>query len=197
MAVEGTLELFKLPEILQLIAQQKKTGILTIQGAQDIIAVTFQNGRIVAADALNQTLEEGLARVLVAEGLLDRADFARAAAEHDAAGGRLLDLLVDRGYTARSDLLRGLRLQTFRLLEQLLSWQKGEFKFYSGDEVPFEEGFVPISVDELLYQSAEKAVAARPVAAPRPVPAPRPAAAPRAGAGGLPELPEPPAATPR
>src|SRR5436853_590221 len=86
--------------------------------------------------------------------------------------------------------------EILQLVEQLLSWQKGEFKFYSGDEVPFEEGFVPISVDELLYQSAEKAVAARPVAAPRPVPAPRPAAAPRAGAGGLPELPEPPAAPP-
>src|SRR6185369_9599380 len=158
MAVEGSLDLQKLPEVLQLIAQQKKTGILTIQGQQDIIAVTFLNGQIVAADALNQTVEEGLAQVLMGERLISAADFARATAEHDSSGGgRLLDLLVDRGYIARPDLLRGLRLQTFRLLEQLLRWDKGDFKFYSGDEVPFEEGFVPIAVDELLYQVAEKA----------------------------------------
>jgi hypothetical protein len=175
MAVEGTLELFKLPEILQLIAQQKKTGILTIQGQQDIIAVTFLNGQIVAADALNQTVEEGLAQVLMGERLISAADFARATAEHDSSGGgRLLDLLVDRGYIARPDLLRGLRLQTFRLLEQLLRWDKGDFKFYSGDEVPFEEGFVPIAVDELLYQVAEKAAGPRPA----PVAAPRPSTAP-------------------
>jgi Domain of unknown function (DUF4388) len=154
MAVEGTLELFKLPEILQLIAQQKKTGILTVQGRQDIIAVTFLNGQIVAADALNQTVEEGLAQILVGERLLAAADFTRAAAEHETAGGRLFDLLVERGYISRPDLLRGLRLQTFRLLRQLLGWDKGDFKFYSGDEVPFEDGFLPISVEELLGQAA-------------------------------------------
>jgi hypothetical protein len=179
MAVEGTLELFKLPEILQLIAQQKKTGILTVQGQQDIIAVTFLNGQIVAADALNQTVEEGLAQVLVGEKLLGAGDFTRASSEHETAGGRLLDLLVERGYIARPDLLRGLRLQTFRLLEQLLRWDKGDFKFYSGDEVPFEDGFLPISVDELLVRTAEEGSAAAPwptPAAPRPVPvAPRPA----------------------
>jgi hypothetical protein len=188
MAVEGTLELFKLPEILQLIAQQKKTGILTIQGQQDIIAVTFLNGQIVAADALNQTVEEGLAQVLMGERLISAADFSRATAEHDASGGgRLLDLLVDRGYIARQDLLRGLRLQTFRLLEQLLRWDKGDFKFYSGDEVPFEEGFVPIAVDELLYQVAEKAAGPRPA----PVAAPRPSTPAQPPSPQAPATPEP------
>jgi hypothetical protein len=191
MAVEGTLELFKLPEILQLIAQQKKTGILTVQGQQDIIAVTFLNGQIVAADALNQTVEEGLAQILVAERLIAAADFTRAAAEHETAGGRLFDLLVERGYIDRPDLLRGLRLQTSRLLEQLLRWDKGDFKFYSGDEVPFEDGFLPISVEELLYQAAEsmpERPSPRPVSPASPAPtSPRPAAAP------APLLPPPPA----
>jgi len=170
MAVEGTLDLFKLPEVLQLIAQQKKTGILTVQGLQDIIAVTFLSGQIVAADALNQTVEEGLSQVLVGERLLTTADFDRAAAEHETAGGRLLDLLVERGYIARPDLLRGLRLQTFRLLEQLLRWDKGDFKFYSGDEVPFEDGFHPIAVEELLSPGADAGGAAPRPAPLRPVP---------------------------
>jgi hypothetical protein len=199
MAVEGTLDLFRLPEILQLVAQQKKTGILTVQGQQDIIAVTFLNGRIVAADALNQTMEEGLAEVLVGERLLSAADFARASSEHDHAGGRLLDLLVERGFIARSDLLRGLRLQTFRLLEQLMQWDKGDFKFYSGDEVPFEEGFDPIGVDELIVQTAEKAMAveSRAPVRPAPVPAAPPlAAVPRPTAPGAPAAPAVPAAAP-
>lgn len=190
MAVEGTLDLFKLPEILQLVSQQKKTGILTVQGQQDIVAISFLNGRIVAADALNQTLEEGLSQILLKEGMISAPDLARAASEHQASGGRLIDLLAERRYVERLQILEALRLQTYRLLEQLLRWSQGDFKFYSGDEVSYEEGFVPISVEELLINAgpgyaaaaAEKAAAApppppRPVAAPAPPPAVPPASA--------------------
>lgn len=173
MAVEGTLELFRLPEILQLISQQRKTGILTVQGQQDIIAVSFSNGQIVAVDAISQTVEEGLAQILVGEGLMSAADFARASAEHQAAGGRLLDLLVERGYVARPDLLQALRIQTSRQLQQLLRWEKGEFKFYSSDEASYEEGFIPIPVEEVLFQAGAKAAAqAQPAPGPRPVAVP-------------------------
>jgi Domain of unknown function (DUF4388) len=184
MAVEGTLDLFKLPEILQLVSQQKKTGILTVQGQQDIVAISFLNGRIVAADALNQTLEEGLSQILLKEGMISAPDLARAASEHQSSGGRLIDLLVERRYVERAQILEALRLQTYRLLEQLLRWSQGDFKFYSGDEVSYEEGFVPISVEELLINAGPAyaaAVAERAAAAPAPpppAPAPvRPAAA--------------------
>lgn len=155
MSVEGSLELFKLPEILQMISQQRKTGILTVQGQNDIVAISFHLGDIVAADALNQTQEEGLAEVLVAGGLLNQAQFSRAVSEQQTAGVRLLDLLVERGYLKREQLLQALRRQVERLLQHLLVWQKGDFKFYSGEEVSFEEGFRPISVEELLLHSLQ------------------------------------------
>jgi hypothetical protein len=193
MAVEGTLDLFSVPEVLQLIAQQQKTGILTIQGQQDIIAVSFLNGRIVAADALNQTQEEGLSQILVSERLLTTAEAARAVAEHQAAGGRLLDLLVERNYVQRQDLLQALRIQTGRLLQQLLRWDKGEFKFYGGDEVSYEEGFVPISVEEVIVRGAESApVAPRRPAVPPTPPAPPALTTPPAATGPRP-VPVPPA----
>src|SRR5215210_516285 len=171
MAVEGTLEVFKLPEILQMISQQQKTGILTVQGQQDIIAVSFLKGQVVTVDSLNQTQEEGLSQILVQEGLLNGTQFARASSEQQSAGVRLLDFLVQRNYVQRDALLRALRLHATRLLGELLSWDKGEFKFYGGDEVPYEEGFVPIPVEEVLVAGAP-----RRAAGPVPVPAPsRPA----------------------
>lgn len=166
--MEGTLDLFSLPEILQLVAQQRKTGILTVQGQQDIVAISFLNGEIVAADALNQTVDESLAKILVTEGVLPASDVARALSEHQSSGGRLIDHLVDRGYVGRDELLQVLRLQTSRLLELLLRWSEGDFKFYSGDEVSFEDGFLPISVEELLIHAAQANPPPRP--GPRPVP---------------------------
>jgi hypothetical protein len=191
MAVEGTLDLFQLPEILQLISQQQKTGILTVQGQNDIVAISFLAGRIVAADALNQTMEEGLTRVLVAEGMLTQQELSRAMAEHPSAGGRLIDFLVERQYVTRPRLLAALRLQTYGLIEQLLRWDQGDFKFYSGEEVSYEEAFVPITVEELLLNAGNASSRERREAAP----APRPASPPPLRAVPPPE-PVPPLAAP-
>lgn len=155
MAVEGSLDLFRLPEILQVISQERKTGILTVQGTDDIIAVSFLQGRIVAADALNETTEEGLGAVLVDEGRVQEGILRRLASRADAEGVRLADLLVEEGHVDREGLLEGLRVQTSRLLISLLEWRRGEFKFYGGDEVSYEEGFRSIGVDELLLAAAE------------------------------------------
>jgi hypothetical protein len=211
MSVEGTLDLFQLPEILQLISQQKKTGILTVQGQNDIVAISFLAGKIVAADALNQAMEEGLTRVLVAEGMMTQQELGRALAEHPSVGGRLLDFLVERRYVSRQRLLAALRLQTYGLVEQLLRWQEGDFKFYSGEEVSYEEAFVPIAVEELLLHAGEAvskeraaASAARPAARPQPVatpplrvvPPPEPAG-PARGAPAAPPARGPEPASPR
>lgn len=156
MPVEGTLDVFQLPEILQMISRQHRTGILTVQGESDIVAISFAEGRVVGADALNRTVEDGLWEVLHDLGTLDRARFDAAVAEHHRAGKRLIDVLVERGYLERGELLAAIRLQTFRLLADLLSWRVGEFKFYRGEEVSHEEGFPPIPVEEVLFRAMEE-----------------------------------------
>ena len=153
MALEGDLRVFRLPDILQMIAQQQKTGILTVQGEHDILAVSFLRGEIVAADALNQNFEEGLGEVLASQGLVRPEDFVRVAEGHKSSGQRLADYLVERGILSRQQLLGALRQQTYRLLLQVLRWTEGEFKFYSGEEVSFEDGVQPISVEEVLMRS--------------------------------------------
>lgn len=156
MALEGDLRDFQLPDILQMVALQQKTGILTVQGEQDIIAVSFLRGSVVAADALNQTAEEGLGQILVQERLVRQDLFAAIAAEHQAGGERLVDLLLMRGALTRPQLLHALRLQTMRMLVQLLRWREGEFKFYAGEEVSYEEGFESISVEELMMRALDE-----------------------------------------
>ena len=57
--------------------------------------------------------------------MISAPDLARAASEHQASGGRLIDLLVERRFIERAQLLEALRLQTYRLLEQLLQLEPG------------------------------------------------------------------------
>ena len=163
MAVEGSLDLFQLPEILQIVSQEQKTGILTVQGQDDIIAISFLGGRVVAADALNSTVEDRLGEVLLEQELLTRQEHEAALAEKRRSGRRLMDVLEETGTLERGELLEALRVLTLDLLEKLLTWRQGEFKFYSGEEVSYEEGFRPITVEDLLLanlpQAAERAAA--------------------------------------
>jgi hypothetical protein len=154
MPLEGDLSFFRLPDILQVIAQQQKTGILTVQGENDILAVSFHDGKIVAADALNQSFDEMLGDVLASQGILSPERFQSLVEEHrPAAGERLADFLIRKGALTREQLLAALRFQTYRLLLEVLRWRLGEFKFYSGEEVAFEEGMEPLPVEEVLYRS--------------------------------------------
>ena len=153
MALEGDLALFRLPDILQIIAQQRKTGILTVQGKSDILAVSFQVGEIVAADALNQSFDELLGEVLARRGSLSRERFAELAERQHGTGERLVDYLVDIRAIGRDELLESLRDLTYRLLLEVLRWREGQFKFYGGEEVAYEEGIRPLRVEDVLMRA--------------------------------------------
>jgi hypothetical protein len=151
--LEGDLASVALPQVLKALAVRQATGILTVQGEEDIVAVSCLTGHIVTADSLNQTHEESLGELLIHQKLVPKGDFDAVVMEHQGSGGSLGDLLVSRGLITREKLLECLRLQTYRLMLQILTWRRGEFKFYGGDEVSYEKGVTPISVDEMLIRA--------------------------------------------
>lgn len=153
--LEGELGGGRLLDALEAISATGRTGILTAHSSEEIIAISFDEGRIVAADALNRTLEEGLRELLVDQGRVRSEDFAGLAAEHQAGGGRVLDLLVEREYLARADLLEEVRTLVGRLVTEALRWGEGDFKFYAGEEVVAEEGLRPLTVEEAVVAAAE------------------------------------------
>jgi hypothetical protein len=155
-SLEGRIEERRLPEVLLVLARQRSRGILTVQGEQEIIGLSIFEGQLVSADALNQSLEEGLGRILTSSGLVSNDVLANLSAEHHAGGGRVVDLLLERNYIGRDTLSAALREHAYGLCVQVLGWERGEYKFYRGDEVAFEEGVEPISVDEVLVRAADE-----------------------------------------
>ncbi len=154
MSLEGNLQDRQLGEVLLALGRESQTGILTIQGEHEIIAFSLLEGQVVSADALNQSLEDGLGRVLATLGLVPPHRFAELAAEQQSGGGQVLDLLLERSYLDPQQLWEALRIHTYRLCLQALSWNLGEYKFYRGDEVSYEGEMSPISVEELLIRAS-------------------------------------------
>ena len=155
-SISGDLADLGLPLVLESVAAQGRSGILTVQGADDIVAVSFLDGQVVSADALNQTVEEGLGAVLRDQGLINESDFAAISREHQGGStGSLGDLLVQRSLISREELLQALRAQTSQLMLEIMVWSEGEFKFYAGDEISYEEGFQPLPVAEILLRDLD------------------------------------------
>ena len=68
----------------------------------------------------------------------------------------MVDLLLERNYISRDTLTAALREHAYGLCVQVLGWRRGEYKFYRGDEVAFEEGVEPIPVEEVLVRAADQ-----------------------------------------
>lgn len=154
-SIEGTLAGRALATVMRRLQRDRLTGILTVQGEDEIIAFSLLDGNVVSADALNQSLEDGLGEVLIEEGLIDVEDFAGLVAEYQAGGGRVTELLIERSYLTREQLLGSLRRLTYRLSRQALAWKQGEYRFYQGDDVAYEAGIAPLDIDELLVRAAD------------------------------------------
>lgn len=145
----------ELVDVLLTLGRLRRTGILTVQGDQQILGLTFLDGQIVGTDALHESSEEGLGAVLASRRLVSAGVFASLVAEYDAGGGRVTDLLIERNYIDREQLLDAMRWHCYLICRQVLGWSGFEYKFYSGSEVAHEEGVRPLPVEELLVRASE------------------------------------------
>lgn len=168
MQLEGDLQSIDLSDLLRRISALCRTGILTVQSEHDMLAVTFLQGKVVAADAMNETMEDGLSQVLESQGLVSPSKFAELVSKQQTSGERIADLLLEQRLIGRDQLLSAIRLQTYRLLLQLLSWREGEYNLFIGDEISYEDGIEPISMEELLVRSAADLGVDSPLSGPLP-----------------------------
>jgi len=155
MTLDGPSGTRELIEVLMTVGRLRRTGILTIQSQQQIIGITFLDGAIVSADALNESLEEGLGRVLASKNLVSAEEFAALVAEFEAGGGKVTDLLIERSFLDRDQLMDALGWHNFLLCREVLGWDDVQYKFYPGTEVVHEDGIRPLTVEELLVRATE------------------------------------------
>jgi len=152
--LEGQLDERSLADVLLELSRHRATGILTIQGDSDILAISVLEGDIVSTDSLNRTLEEGLGEVVEEKGWVTAENYASLASEYRSGGGRVVDLLVERDHLTERQLGLALREHIYRLGLDAFRWQGGEFKFYAGDEVSYEPCVQPIAIEEFVVRAS-------------------------------------------
>ncbi len=155
MALEGTLRDFSLADILQLIALQHKTGLLTVRSPGDTVTLGFADGQLVSAESSAQRLDARLGTVLVKTRRLAPDLLARALEMQAQTLQRLGFILLKSGFCSAQDLRDGLDIQIRRIVYGLFRWTDGDYVFEQTDHVEYDpESTTPISVERLLMEGA-------------------------------------------
>lgn len=152
MPLQGTLESFGLSEILQLVSQQGKTGVLEIRTGDGTARIRFLEGRVVEAWPDHRSPSELIGALLVRGGLVTPAQLERALDEQIESLRPLGDLLVRMGAVRIGDFQEVLCLQHRETMYKLLRLKRGSFNFVS-EPVEAEEGVsTPMEVGPLLME---------------------------------------------
>lgn len=127
MALQGTLETFYLSSLLQLLCNDKKTGVLRIKDGRAVITVTIKDGTIIHASSTMQ--KEQLGALLRSQGIISSDELAGFLQTARKKNQKLGKVLVDEGRLQPEELQRFIQMQVEHILYTLFLWQKGTFEY--------------------------------------------------------------------
>jgi hypothetical protein len=165
MSLVGRLEDIELPELIQFLANNRKTGRLTLSRRDGHGVVVMRAGRILYA--ASNSVRETLGNLLVCRGLISEATLMEAL-EHQHWGQeakRLGEILLEMGKLDEDALEDVMKDQTRAVIQELFGWTAGFFKFESLDipdrgdvEVDARDFLLMkgVNTDEVLLEAARR-----------------------------------------
>ncbi len=127
MALKGNIETFYLSSILQLLAQDKKTGILTIAEKERMVRVYIKNGNIVYAVGTQKEVRLGY--LLRTKGIISAEELQKALSLAKQRNEKLGKILVEKGYISVETLKKFIHQQVRDILYDLFLWKRGDFEY--------------------------------------------------------------------
>ncbi|MBD3331678.1 DUF4388 domain-containing protein [candidate division GN15 bacterium] len=155
MGLSGNLKTVSFPDILQLLATGKKSGVLEVGTQSRQKEVAFKSGNIIYASAVNSS-EDLLGNMLLRRGKLSKADLDKAITLHRQTGRQLGTTLVDMGLFSKEEIAECLKLQIEEIVYNLFSWQEGEFIFHEGASPTNAPFLVELSTMNVIMEGTRR-----------------------------------------
>jgi hypothetical protein len=155
MALEGTLRDFSFADILQLISLQRKTGVLTLKNEDNVVTISFLDGRIVGANSLNQHTEDRLGLILLKQGTITEAQLEAALRRQEETLQRLGRILIDARLVAGERVREALEQQILQIVYRIFRWADGEYHFSQETDIDYDKDLlVPMVADSIIMEGA-------------------------------------------
>lgn len=144
--LEGIIKEFSVIDVLQLICQQEKSGILTVAHKGKSAEVAIFEGKIVSAGFTKHTVGEYLMRAK----LLSLEDLHRAQAIQQETYELLEEILIKQGFIEASDVERAITNQIYETLYDIFQWKEGTYTFSLRQSVKLPSFLKPLPFQSLV-----------------------------------------------
>ena len=156
MALQGNLRDFSISDIFQLIGLQRKTGVLTLKSRDDVVTITFLDGRVVDSDSEKHRLEGRLGKVLLKRGSMTEEKLGQALKIQQDTLQRLGYILVKNSFISNDELKKALTQQILEIVYRIFRWRDGEYNFSQETSVEYDrESITPITTESILMEGAQ------------------------------------------
>jgi hypothetical protein len=152
MALNGTLRDFGIADILQLIAQQQKTGTLHLESKDQEVHIGFQDGVIVQAESTTRRRKDLFGTMLVRAEIISEAQLEEALETQKRTLQRLGDVLVSTGVITKERYRQMAQLQFNETLYRLFSWKSGTYAFEQGTVHYDPADVTPVRAESVLME---------------------------------------------
>jgi hypothetical protein len=129
MALQGTLKDFSITEIIQLIGQQLKTGILKIRRGKNLAEIYFVDGMIVHVYSNYRGKKDLIGEILVKAQLITEEQLERVLRIQKETLKYLGEILVELKLLTKEDVLKVISTQIYETIYDLFWWEDGTFNF--------------------------------------------------------------------
>jgi hypothetical protein len=129
MALQGTLKDFSITEIIQLIGQQLKTGVLRIRRGKNLVEIHFVDGMIVHVYSNYRGKKDLIGEILVKAELITDEQLERVLKIQKETLKYLGEILVELQLLAKDDVLKVISTQIYETIYDLFWWEDGHFNF--------------------------------------------------------------------
>lgn len=154
MSLEGNLTSFGLSEIIQLIAVQQKTGMLSVTRHASSVKVFFRDGKIISTRDRRRGAADPLKEYFTRYGIISRREIARLTELSARSKLDILDVILSEELLSEEDLQRHCRNHIQETVYDILTWEQCSYKFVAGPQVT--EGIrvlADLAVEGLLMES--------------------------------------------
>jgi hypothetical protein len=157
MALQGSLEDFSLAEILQLIAIQKKSGVLRLTSPEASGVIFFEKGVIVSLADRREKKSDPLLDYFAATNKLSKEQVEQITTIRGQSKKEVTEIIITGGYLTSKQLAEAIEMHAREMLPALLSWQKGIYNFSGDDKTVAKLYFkVPMRTEALLMEGMRR-----------------------------------------
>ncbi len=126
-SLQGSIKDFGVADILQLLSQQQKSGILLVENDRLTAEIYFSNGTLVDVKTPKDT--DRLGAILVKSSLLTAEQFRQALEKQKNTFDHICSILFAQGILSRENFERIILTYTYEIFYDILQWHTGTYRF--------------------------------------------------------------------